>query len=152
VTSYGDTSAWANSQYTYRVTAKNSVGNSVYSNEAALTTTAAEISINNVNKVEGNGKGNTTFNFTVTLSRPSSQTVTVSYATPNGTATTSGGDYIATNGTLTFTPGQSSKIISVQVKRDKVKETNETFFVDLTNVANALTKKSRGIGTIINDD
>ncbi|MFM6671882.1 MAG: SdrD B-like domain-containing protein, partial [Dolichospermum sp.] len=42
--------------------------------------------------------------YTVTLSQASNQTVSVNYATANGTAT-AGLDYTATNGTLTFAPG-----------------------------------------------
>jgi hypothetical protein len=152
VTSYGDATAWASTQYSYRVKATSAAGSSAYSNVATITTSAAEITINDVSKKEGAGSGTTSFVFTVTLSRPSSQTVTLQYLTNNGTATASSGDYIATSGSLTFTPGQISKSVTVSVRRDKTKEANETFFVDLTNVVNAVTKKGRGVGTIVNDD
>ena len=148
---YSDATAWASTQYTYRVAATSSSGNSAYSNEAALTTSAAEVTISDVSKQEGNGKGTTSFAFTVTLSRPSSQTVTLQYATTAGTAT-AGSDYVAAGGTLTFAQGKTSQAVTVQVVRDKVKEADETFFVDLTGVVNALIKKSRGVGTILNDD
>ena len=42
---------------------------------------------------------------TVTLSAASGKTVTVDYATSNGTAT-AGSDYTATSGTLTFSAGE----------------------------------------------
>ena len=56
-------------------------------------------------------------NFTVTLSQASSATVTVSYQTANGTAE-AGSDYAATSGTLTFSPGQTSKTITFQIHED----------------------------------
>ncbi len=51
--------------------------------------------------------------FTVTLDRPSTGTVTLNYATANGTAT-AGSDYVAGSGTLTFAPGETSKTIHVE--------------------------------------
>jgi N-acetylneuraminic acid mutarotase len=151
-TSYSDTTAQASTQYSYRVKATSAAGSSAYSNEVPLTTSAAEVTINDVSKLEGNGKGTTSFTFTVTLSRPSSQTVTVQYATADGTATASSGDYIATSGALTFTAGQTTKTVTVQVKRDRVREPDETFFVNLTSAVNGVLKKQQGIGTILNDD
>src|SRR4029079_10612026 len=68
------------------------------------------VSINNVTHAEGN-KGQTLFTFTVTLSAPSDQTVTLSFHTVNGTATTGNKDYNAKNGTLTFKPGETTKTI-----------------------------------------
>ena len=150
-TAYSDATAWASTQYTYRVTATGSNGKSAPSNEFSIATSAAEITITDVSKSEGNGTGYTAFAFTVTLSRPSTQTITVTYATTSGTATATT-DYTTTSGKLTFTPGQTSNTVNVQVRRDKIKEANETFFVDLSNVVNAALKKSRGIGTILNDD
>ena len=73
--------------------------------------------------------------------------------TVNGTATTSDGDYVARTGTLTFAPGETTKTITVEVKGDGKREGNETFYLDLFGLAgNALFTKSRGLGTILNDD
>ena len=55
---------------------------------------------------------NATLAFAVTLSRAASGTVTVGYATTDGTAA-AGSDYTATNGTLTFAAGETSKTVSV---------------------------------------
>ena len=55
---------------------------------------------------------NATLAFAVTLSRAASGTVTVGYATADGTAA-AGSDYTATNGTLTFAAGETSKTVSV---------------------------------------
>jgi len=109
------------------------------------------ISINNVSGSEGKA-GNTTFTFTVQLSTAYDQAVTVNYATANGTAA-AGSDYLAKSGSVTFLPGQTSKTITVTVKGDRTRESNETFFVDLFSPSStALIALPRGIGTILDDD
>src|ERR1044071_10364322 len=45
--------------------------------------------------------------FNVTLSHPSYQTITVNYATADGTAV-AGSDYVATTGTVTIHPGETT--------------------------------------------
>lgn len=90
------------------------------------------ISINDVNVAEGNS-GTTSGAFTVSLSSASTQTVTVDYATADGTATVAGNDYQSVSGALTFAPGQTTKTISVLVKGDTVNEADETFVVNLSN-------------------
>jgi Calx-beta domain/FG-GAP-like repeat len=110
------------------------------------------ISINNVTKLEGNS-GTTLFVFTITLSAAYDQAVTVNFATANGTATTADHDYQAQSGTLTFAPGETTKTITIVVYGDKKTESNETFFVDLSDPSsNALFGNVRGIGTILDDD
>jgi len=108
------------------------------------------ISINDVSQDEGNA-GTTSAVFTVSLSNPSNQTITVSYATANSTAT-AGIDYVATNGTLTFTPGQTSQPINVSVNGDTLNEDNVAFNVNLTSPANATISDNQGVGTIVDDD
>jgi hypothetical protein len=111
------------------------------------------ISISDVSKYEGRKGQKTTFTFTVTLSVAYDEPVTVSFQTVNGTATTGDGDYVARSGTLTFAPGQTTKTITVEVKGDNKREANETFYLDLFgNSSNSLLTRSRGIGTIWNDD
>jgi probable HAF family extracellular repeat protein len=95
--------------------------------------------------------GTKVFVFTVTLSAPSSVPVTVNFATANGTAQSTE-DYNAQSGTLTFAPGQTSKTISIVVKGDGKRESNETFFVNLSGAVNALIADGQGVGTILNDD
>ena len=53
--------------------------------------------------------------FPVSLSGPSSQPVTVRFATADGAARAPD-DYVATSGTLTFNPGETTKPIAVLVK------------------------------------
>jgi len=92
------------------------------------------------------------FNFIVTLSAPSEKEVWVNFATADGTASTTDNDYVAKSGTLLFAPGQTSKTISVEVRGDRKKESNETFFVSLTGATNATILVAPGIGEIIDDD
>jgi len=110
------------------------------------------VHISDFTKSEGKN-GKTFFTFTVTLSASYDQPVTMSYRTVDGTAKTSDSDYIAKTGTLTFTPGQTTKTITIQVKGDSKQEANETFYLDLFGLSgNSLFTKSRGIGSILNDD
>jgi len=109
------------------------------------------ISVGDVSAAEGNN-GTRPFTFTVTLSNPSYQSVTVQYATANGTATTANKDYTATGGTVTFAAGETSKTITVQVKGDNKREANETLLVNLTSPTNATLLDAQGLGTIVNDD
>src|SRR5262249_46409446 len=110
------------------------------------------ISISNVSKNEGK-KNQTQFTFTVTLSAAYDQSVTMSFKTTDGSATTSDQDYVAKTGTLTFNPGETTKTITITVNGDGKTEANETFYLDLLGPSsNALFSKSRGVGTIVNDD
>jgi hypothetical protein len=110
------------------------------------------ISVSDVTKREGR-KNTTSFVFTVTLSVAYDEPVTVSYRTADGTATTGDNDYVARTGTITFLPGETTKTITITVKGDSKKESNEYFYLDLfDNSANSLFTKSRGTGTILNDD
>jgi len=89
--------------------------------------------------------------FTVTLSRPSPQTITMSWATADGTAT-AGLDYHATGGPLGFSPGQTSVQVGVTVSSDgssDLPEPDETFFVNLTSPVNGTLVKAQGVGTIL---
>ena len=109
------------------------------------------LKINNVSKVEGNS-GTTAFTFTVTLSPASTGTVRVKYATANGTAT-AGSDYTALPATLlTFSPGQTSQQVTVNVSGDTTPEANETFFVNLSAAKGATLFDGQGLGTLLNDE
>ena len=82
--------------------------------------------------------GTSAANLTATLSPANTQTVTVQYATANGTATggavcTSGVDYQTKSEALTFTPGQTSQPITVTICGDTVPEPNQAFTVALSS-------------------
>jgi hypothetical protein len=112
---------------------------------------APSLAIGDVTVKEGNS-GVTNAIFLVTLSAASGQTVTVDYASADGSAKTATKDYAAVSGTLTFTPGQTTKTIVVSISGDKRKEKNETFFVNLSSPSNATIADGQGRGTITNDD
>ena len=63
--------------------------------------------------------------FTVTLSRAATSTLSVDYATSDGSAQ-AGADYTAASGTLTFEAGDSSGTIEVGVLDDALDEGEET--------------------------
>lgn len=108
------------------------------------------LAITDVKATEGNS-GTKSFYFTVSLSAASTQTVAVQYSTADGTAT-AGSDYIAQGGTLTFLPGQTSKLVGVAVIGDTASEPDETFFLNLSNPINAVFLDAQGMATILNDD
>jgi uncharacterized repeat protein (TIGR01451 family) len=108
------------------------------------------ITIGNATVVEGHS-GSINAVFTVTLSAVSDKTVTVSYATANGSAS-AGVDYTAASGVLTFTPGTLSQPVNVAVLGDFAFEPNETFAVDLSGPTNATILDGQGVGTIVDDD
>jgi hypothetical protein len=109
------------------------------------------LSIDDVTVQEGNS-GPTTAAFTVTLSRPSSQQVSVNVYTQNGTATAPG-DYAAVpSTTVVFPPGETQLIVGVTVNGDTTKEGDETFYVKLASPVNATIADGTGVGTIRNDD
>ena len=74
--------------------------------------------------------------FAVTLGRAPSGTVTVGYATSDGTAT-AGSDYTAASGTLTFAAGETEKTVSVPVLDDAHDEGSETLTLTLSNASGA---------------
>lgn len=112
--------------------------------------TPPAISIGHIGVAEGNS-GSTNASFNVTLSAPSTQTVTVQYLTANGTAL-AGNDYWSTAGALTFEPGQVTKTVQVPIIGDLVGEPNESFSVNLSNPVNATIADGQGFGTIVDDE
>ena len=94
---------------------------------------------------------NVTLDFTVTLSRAASGTVTVDYATSNGTAT-AGADYTQASGTLTFAAGETEKTVSVAVLDDAHDEGSETLTLTLSNATGAHISDASATGTINNTD
>ncbi len=109
------------------------------------------MSISGVSLTEGNA-GTSNAVFSVTLSAPRPQTVTVVYATVDGTATAASGDYVAQSGTLTFAPGVTTKLITVAVVGDGVAESDEAFSVVLSSPTNITLASSIAIGQIKDDD
>ena len=94
---------------------------------------------------------NASLAFAVTLSRAPSGTVTVDYATSDGTAT-AGSDYTATSGSLTFAAGETAKTVSVPVLNDAHDEGSETLTLTLSNPSGAYLEDGTATGTINNSD
>ena len=87
--------------------------------------------------------------FTVTLDEAASGTVTVDYATADGSAD-AGDDYTGKSGTLSFSAGETSKTISVTIEDDIENESDETFTVTLSNASGADLGTTSATGTIRN--
>ncbi|MCT2399614.1 Calx-beta domain-containing protein [Novosphingobium mangrovi (ex Huang et al. 2023)] len=104
--------------------------------------TGPSISINDASATEASN-----LVFTVTLSATSSSSISVNYATATGTAAAN--DFTATSGTLTFSPGQISKTISVPTHDDNRVETDEYMYVNLSGATNgSVISDGQGRGTI----
>jgi len=111
---------------------------------------ALSVSVAGARSTEGNS-GKKPFVFRVTLSGSPTAPVTVDWRTAGATAT-SGVDFLAGSGRLTFNPGGAlTQNIVVQVQGDKKVEPTETFKVNIT-VAGASAARRSATGTILNDD
>ena len=106
---------------------------------------------------EGSADEGGAIGFAVRLSAQSGKTVTVDYATSDGSATTAssapgGADYTATSGTLSFGPGDTSMTVTVPTGDDTTDEADETLTLTLSGAANAGIGTATATGTIDNDD
>jgi hypothetical protein len=89
---------------------------------------------------------------TVTLSAASGLTITVDYASANGTAL-AGEDYAAVGDTLTFGPGVTSRVVSVPILDDALDEEDETLTLTLSDPVNATVGANNPATlTILDDD
>jgi hypothetical protein len=84
--------------------------------------------------------------FVVTLSKASGKTVTVNYATADGTATQPE-DYNAASGALTFVPGDTSETFTVTTKND-AENGSEAFNVTLSSASNAMISDGAASATL----
>jgi hypothetical protein len=87
----------------------------------------------------------------ISLSSPSALPVTVEFGTADAVAT-SGSDYGAISGQMTFAPGETSKRFLVSVVDDSAQEGNETFLVNLSNATGSIIADGQGVVTIIDND
>ncbi|MBD0329803.1 MAG: lamin tail domain-containing protein [Thermoleophilia bacterium] len=89
--------------------------------------------------------------FAITLSAPSAFTVSVAYASVDGTATAPA-DYEAAAGTLVISPGETSATVSLATVPDAVDEPNEQFALELSDPVHASLAVERALATIVDDD
>jgi len=109
--------------------------------------TLPTFSINSASVAEGG-----TATLTVTKSGTASGTLTVNYATADGTAL-AGSDYTAASGTLTFLAGDATKTIQVATVDDATVEPTETLTVALSgNSAGSAIGTGTGTVTITDND
>jgi carbon monoxide dehydrogenase subunit G len=125
-------------------------GDAIIQDDDTATPSIADISQN-----EGNS-GNTAFTFTVTLSNPSALALDFSVSTSNGSAIAPG-DYTAvTAQPVSFTAGQTSQPVTVQVVGDGLVEANETFTLAIFQGAGVIDRGIQpidtAVATILNDD
>lgn len=145
-----------NASVTVTLTATDSAGNK--DNCTALLTIQSvtggtSVSINDVSKMEGNWWGLTYYQFEVERTGGTGA-ITVDYATSDGTALLSNNDYIANSGTLTWGSGGSNfKYITIAVRKDNTFESDELFYINLSNPTGGATiSDGQGIAEILNDD
>src|SRR5262249_30054162 len=82
------------------------------------------------------GEGDGYVDEVVSLSAPGQSQVTVDYTTGDAWASRFG-DYVAVSGTLTFAPGETTKLVRVELGDDGGVENMESFSVGLSNAVNA---------------
>ena len=108
--------------------------------------------VDNATLVEGDGSPAQFAEVVLSLSRPSSQAFDVDYVTTPGTAT-SGADFTALNGTVTFLAGQVSAAVLIPIVGDDVIEIDETFSITFTPEVGALNSNADIVATVtIQDD
>jgi hypothetical protein len=87
----------------------------------------------------------------VSLSRSNTLPVSVDFAASDGTAL-GGCDYLPVGGTVVFAPGETNQTFAVPLLDDSMDESNEVFFVNLSNPTNTTLAFSRASVTILDND
>jgi len=140
----------AGQAYTWSVQAVDQAfAGSTFAAQGSFTMPAAQVAFASPEAHAGEAAGSA--KLAVTLNAPSIHTVTVQYATSDGTAA-AGLDYTAASGTLTFAPGQTSQEISVPILEDAVDEAAESIVVTLSGPVNASLGANAAASLWITDD
>jgi hypothetical protein len=116
----------------------------------------ATLTISNLEQAETDD-GTTNFTFQVALDQAVDMPFTVDFATADGTAAVSDGDYVANSGTLSFAGMEmETQFITVAVNGDCLIETDEMFTISLSNLQagslDVVFGNTTATGTILNDD
>jgi len=113
--------------------------------------TYPELTVSDAEALEGQAGTTGDLVFTLRLSEPSNDPVTVEYVTTDGTAEADV-DYVATSGTVTFDPGVVEETVTVSLKGDGTIEADETLSLTLQNPTGSIAIDPQAVGTILNDD
>lgn len=127
------------------------VAYSALKNQIPAAPVAGSVVINDVSIAEGDA-GTKVLTFKI-VRTDGTAAFDVNYATADGTAKVSDGDYVAASGTVRFAAGETEKFVSVTINGDARFEGDESFSVNLSNATNsAKIVDATGVGTITNDD
>lgn len=136
VTVYGDQAPEANESFSFRLS--NPKGATI-ADGTGFVTIVDSLPRLSITSLSGMSEGDL-MTLTVTLSAPLDTTFTVDFATADYTtdpqmldAAFAGQDYVATSGTLTFAPGETSKTFTVQILADGLEEYDEVFAIWFSN-------------------
>ncbi|KJV05407.1 Calx-beta domain-containing protein [Methylocucumis oryzae] len=117
----------------------------IFDNDAETGTPIAAVSSVVVDEAEG------VVSFVVTLDKPSTNVITMDYASQNGTAV-AGSDFTAISGTLVFAPGETTQTVRVLLNNDTLAETDENFALTLSKVSGATVLDASGTAIIAEND
>ena len=159
VTIHGDTTVEPDETFTVQLAnpvgagIADGVGNGTIVDDDAVPAPPSDdpiASIGDASVLEGGAGTTTTLSFPVSLSKASSDAVTVVYRTSDRSAT-AGSDYEENVGSVRIPAGETTASVPVTVVGDAQIEPDETLALEITNVFGG-TGGSAGTGTIVNDD
>ncbi len=108
----------------------------------AVAAALPEISFADVNVPEVAIGSTTTATVTLNLSEATIRPVTMNFATADGTAV-NGTNYIGDSGVVTFPAGSTTQTISIPIHGTNLAQPNLSFFINLTDPANATVARSQ---------
>jgi Ca2+-binding RTX toxin-like protein/Tol biopolymer transport system component len=106
-----------------------------------------QLSVDDVTAPEANGVAS----FTVSLTGATAKTISLEYASDNGSAKEPD-DYIDVDDTIPIEPGETETTITVPVVNDTTDELDETLYLSLVDVTNATVADGEGVATITDND
>jgi hypothetical protein len=129
----------------------------IVNDDPAATPPTLSIAPLSASKPEGTGTS-TSFTFTVTRSggaSAASATWTVAGLAGSGTVPSTAADFVGgvfPSGTVSFAPGETSRVVTVLVNADSASELNERFSVTLSNPVGAVLGTASAGAVVFNDD
>jgi hypothetical protein len=118
---------------------------------AATCASAQQLSIADASITEGDS-GTQAMSFTISLSAPRARATRVDVTTANGTALATSDYQSSTSLALRIPAGLTSQIFTVPVVGDTTAESEESFYVNLSNPVGATISDGQAIGTITDND